>query len=372
MVSRTRIAAVFALAGALALSGAAMAGATTATGAADRAVNRSLAALMAQPEGPPGAYVLVNRNGHVRGFAAGRTRVGGGEVPGSGRHMRIASLTKAFTAATAYSLVADGRLSLDSTVGQVLPSQPAAWHAVTLRQLLNHTGGIPDFARSPEFGAAVRANPRTPPPPATLVGYVADQPLDFAPGSRFQYTNSGPILTGLMIEAATGQQYGAALGARVLGPMALRHTTLPGTAAVPMPTLRGYAWSDGAPADVTTAVAFGGWGWASGGLVSTPSDVSRFVRRYVPTVASVAFVPGSSSPRGPGVNAAGPGVFRYTTPCGVVYGHTGSILGDTQFMAATRDGRRSAVVSMSTQVTPALLPPLRRTFAAAVCAALAP
>ncbi|MEI7521728.1 MAG: serine hydrolase, partial [Thermoleophilia bacterium] len=115
-----------------------------------------------------------------------------------------------------------------------------------------------------------------------------------------------------------------------------------------------------------------GWGWASGGLVSTPSDVSRFVRRYVPTVASVAFVPGSSSPRGPGVNAAGPGVFRYTTPCGVVYGHTGSILGYTQFMAATRDGRRSAVVSMSTQVTPDLLPPLRRTFAAAVCAALAP
>lgn len=244
MFSRTGIATAFALAGMLAMSGAAISSGT-ATGAADRAVSRSLAALITQPEGPPGAYVLVNRNGHVRGFSAGRARVGGADVPGSGRHMRIASLTKAFTAATAYSLVADGRLSLDSTVGEVLPSQPAAWHAVTLRQLLNHTGGIPDFARSPEFGASVRASPRTPPPPATLVGYVAGEPLDFAPGSRFQYTNSGPILVGLIIEAVTGQPYGTELGARVLGPMALRTTALPATAAVPTPTLRGYAWSDG-------------------------------------------------------------------------------------------------------------------------------
>ena len=357
--------------GAIAMAGTALA-APGGTRAADRAVTRSLAALVAQPDGPPGAYVLVNRDGHVRGYPAGRTQVGGTARPGSGRRMRIASLTKALTAATAYALIAEGRLSLDSTVGEVLPSQPAAWHAVTLRQLLSHTGGVPDFARSPLFARAVATHPRRPPAPATLVGYVAREPLDFAPGSKYRYTNSGPILTGLMIEAVSGEPYGQLLGQRVLVPMGLGATELPLTAAVPAPTLRGYAWGDGHPVDVTTAVAFGGWGWASGGIVSTPSDVSRFVRRYIPTVPDTAFVPGASSPRGPGTNAAGPGLFRYTTRCGVVYGHTGSILGYTQFMAATRDGTRSAVVSMSTQVTPELLGPLRITFDAAVCAALAP
>ena len=370
MVSRAGIAAALGLAGALVVSGTATAGLPGAA-ASERAVTRSLSTLMARPDGPPGAYVLVNRDGHVRGFAAGRTQVARATPPGSGRHMRIASLTKAFTAATAYSLIAEGRLSLDSTVGEILPSQPAAWHAVTLRQLLSHTGGIPDFARSPRFARAVGANPHRPPSPTTLVGYMAGAPLDFAPGSQYRYTNSGPILTGLMIEAVTGQPYGQALGQRVLVPLGLRATRLPITAAVPTPTLSGYAWGPGGAVVVTTTVAFGGWGWASGGIVSTPSDVSRFVRRYIPTVPDTTFVPGSSSPRGPGANAAGPGLFRYTTRCGVVYGHTGSILGYTQFMAATRDGTRSAVVSMSTQVTPELLPPLRRVFEAATCAALA-
>ena len=349
------------------------------TAAADRALSASLAALVALPDGPPGAYALVNRSGRVQGFSAGHARLGGGEVPGSGRRMRIASLTKAFTAAAALSLVHQGRLSLDATIGQVLPGQPVAWHAVTLRQLLQHTGGVPDFGKSAGFAKAVGASPAVAPPPTSLLAFVADRPLDFPPGSRFQYSNSGPILVGLMIEAVTGRPFADEVGARVVRPAALRRTLLPLGLAIAPPALRGYTWDDGRATDVSSVVAFGGWGGASGGLVSTPSDVSRFVRRYVggdlvqpaERTQQFRFVAGSSSPRGPGTNAVGLGVFRYRTPCGTVYGHTGSILGYTQFMAASRDGRRSAVVSISTQVTPALLPPLRRAFAAATCAAMA-
>ena len=90
----------------------------------------------------------------------------------------------------------------------------------------------------------------------------------------------------------------------------------------------------------------------------------------------LGFVPGGASdPPGPGQNSAGLGLFRYETSCGVVYGHTGNFPGYTQFAAASRDGLRSATVSVNLQLRPDLdgvvFPQLRRTFELAVCAALA-
>ncbi len=87
------------------------------------------------------------------------------------------------------------------------------------------------------------------------------------------------------------------------------------------------------------------------------------------------FRPGSSEPPGPGQNSAGLAIFRYRTKYGTVYGHTGNTLGYTQFVAASKDGMRSAVVSVNAQVTPASHPPrftdLREVYALAVAAALA-
>ena len=74
-------------------------------------------------------------------------------------HMRIASVAKAFSGATALSLVSKGDLSLDDTIGQHLPDLPDAWSDVTLRQLLGHTSGLPDFSKSADFLAAVQASP---------------------------------------------------------------------------------------------------------------------------------------------------------------------------------------------------------------------
>ena len=147
--------------------------------------------------------------------------------------------------------------------------------------------------------------------------------------------------------------------------------------------MRGYdVPDDGAPQDVSDAVAFGGWAWASGGIVSTPDNLNRFIRAYVggrlfgPGVQRRQYrlVRGASEPPGPGVNRAGLAVFRYTTRCGTVYGHTGSILGYTQLMASSRDGRRSVTFSVNTQVSSrdrGAITRLRAAQATAVCAALA-
>jgi D-alanyl-D-alanine carboxypeptidase len=136
-----------------------------------------------------------------------------------------------------------------------------------------------------------------------------------------------------------------------------------------------------APEDVTHVFA-AGWAWASGGLVSTPRDANAFVRAYVrgqgldrkTRAAQLTFIPGSSEPTGPGTNSAGLSLFRYQTRCGTVYGHTGNTAGYTQFVAASRNGRSSTVVSINAQITPHGSPQafteLRRIYALAVCAAL--
>ena len=125
--------------------------------------------------------------------------------------------------------------------------------------------------------------------------------------------------------------------------------------------------------------------WASGGIVSTPADLNRFIRGYVGArlfsrrlqARQLRFVAGNSEPIGPGTNSAGLGIFRYRTRCGTVYGHTGNILGYTQFMAATLNGRRSVTASVSEQITNgsrgaklAAFRRLRRIETDAVCLAL--
>ena len=100
---------------------------------------------------------------------------------------------------------------------------------------------------------------------------------------------------------------------------------------------------------------------------------------WIPTApyigaAQFTFVPGRSEPTGPGTNSAGLALFRYQTGCGTVYGHTGNTAGYTQFVAASRDGRDSVVVSVNAQITPHADPQtfqaLRRIYTLAVCAAL--
>jgi D-alanyl-D-alanine carboxypeptidase len=105
--------------------------------------------------------------------------------------------------------------------------------------------------------------------------------------------------------------------------------------------------------------------------VATPA-VGCSAARLAPRSTRSTFVPGArSSPIGPGENSAGLALFRYETNCGTAFGHTGSILGYTQLIAASRNGRRSLTLTISTQVDDALLPALRRAERRAVCAALA-
>jgi D-alanyl-D-alanine carboxypeptidase len=286
----------------------------------------------------------------------------------------------------ALSLVSKGKLSLHDTIGERLPKLPEAWSEVTLRQLLNHTSGIPDFSVDLDFQEALLASLKKAPPPEKLLTYVYDHDplLLFDPGSEYKYSNSDNIVVALMVEAATGMSYEDLLRERVYSPLGLRKTSLPRGPNLRKPFIHGYDTSQQPPEDLSEVVA-AGWAWASGGIVSTPADLNDFIRGYVggklfdrQTRAKQRRVVegGSSEPPGPGKNSAGLGIFRYETRCGTVWGHTGNTLGYTQFMAASPNGSRSVTVSVNTQLTPTdgepgVFEALRRAEGLAVCAALA-
>ncbi|MBB1258403.1 serine hydrolase domain-containing protein [Streptomyces alkaliterrae] len=348
----------------------------------DRALKRQLRDLVAAPGGPPGVIAVLKRDGRPEVYRAGVAEAGTDRPIEPTDHTRTASTSKAFSGAVALHLVDRGALDPDSTIGEVLPDQPRAWHRVTLRQLLNHTSGLPDFSADPRFVELLLEDPRRRFDSRRLLDFVADKPLEFRPGTRYRYSNSDNIAVALMAEAVTGQRYEKLLAKLVYRPLGLRRTSLPQGYELPEPYMHGYAVSaDGPPEDVSEAVGASG-AWASGGIVSTPKDMTAFVRGYVGgELFSRAtqreqrrWIEGASEPAGPGRNEAGLAVFRYTTRCGVVHGHTGNFPGYTQLMAATPDGGRSLTFSVTSQINeaadPELLERLRRVQEDFVCALL--
>ncbi|MFF9915379.1 serine hydrolase domain-containing protein [Streptomyces sp. NPDC013457] len=334
----------------------------------DRALQQQLNDLVRTAGGPPGAIALMRQGDRTAVYRAGVADTTTGRPPRITDHMRIASVAKAFSGAVALRLVDRDRLSLDDTIGQRLPSLPTAWHQVTLRQLLNHTSGLPDYTTAPAFLEILQEDPRHHFDPRRLLEFVAGEDLRFEPGSRYEYSNSDNIAVALMAEAVTGQRYERLLERLVYRPLGLWQTSLPQGYRLPEPYLHGYDVTPPAPPEDISEVLSASGVWASGGIVSTPKDLNAFIRAWAGGHGFLSketrheqrtFIPGAASePAGPGVNAGGLAIFRYTTRCGTVYGHTGNFPGYTQFAAATADGRRSLTFSINTQTSKSLKPEL--------------
>jgi D-alanyl-D-alanine carboxypeptidase len=357
---------------------AVLAGALPATAQDTRAsLQAQLDALTAAEGGPLGAVVTLRRGSRTTVLTTGVADAATHRRPRGTDYMRIASVAKAFSGAVAFRLVANGRLRLGSTIGDILPGMPRAWHGVTVRTMLNHTSGLPDYTQSPGFAKQFQTDPGAHVSPAKIVGWVRRRPLEFKPGSRYAYSNTDNIVVGLLAQNVTGQPYATLLRRFVFRPLGLRKTSLPVRTDLPRPFLHGYVMEPGLPAeDVSTLLSPSG-AWASGGIVSTPLELNRFMRgllasRLFPRrlqPLQMRFVPGGqSSPPGPGANSAGLALFRYRTRCGTVYGHTGNFPGYVQFAAATRDGRRGVTTSLNIPAPEgALLRQLRQMQETAVC-----
>jgi D-alanyl-D-alanine carboxypeptidase len=324
--------------------------------------------------------MTLRRGSRTTVLSSGVADVKTGRAPRATDHMRIASIAKAFSGAVALRLVADGKLSLDDTIGGARLGLPRRWSAVTVRDLLNHTSGLPDYTRSAGFARHAQNDPRGYVPPRKIISWVQRDPLVFTPGRHYEYSNTDNIVVGLIAEGASGRPYARLLRDIVFDPLRLRQTSFPSSPPLPRPFIHGYRVdATGPPQDVSTLLSPSG-AWASGAIVSTPNNLNRFIRGYLGARLFPArlqreqlrFVKGGqSSPPGPGKNSAGLAVFRYRTRCGTVYGHTGNFPGYVQFAAATRDGSRAVTTSLNIPApTGSLLARLRAVQQSAVCALL--
>lgn len=133
----------------------------------------------------------------------------------------IGSITKQFTSAAIMRLVEQGKIGLDDDLSRFLPSFPLHGHHVTIRELLNHTSGIHSYTSSPAWRTTWAQDLS----PDSIVGFVARDSFDFAPGTAWRYNNTGYVLLGMVVEKASGEPYGRYLDEQFFKPLGLRQTT---------------------------------------------------------------------------------------------------------------------------------------------------
>jgi D-alanyl-D-alanine carboxypeptidase len=324
----------------------------------EQAVDVQDAADLLVTAGAPGAAARVDDGSEVRQAASGVADLRTGRSMQPDLHFRAGSITKSFVAAVVLQLVSEGVCSLEDTVERWLPGLLPEGDGVTIRRLLNHTAGVPQYTDTVwhELSADPRARFRSW-SPRELVALVSDRPLDFPPGTSWSYSNTGYIVLGLIVEAATGAPLDRELARRIFGPLELHHTSFPvGMRELPSPASRGYSPPlgpelqvvDGALEDFTDQDP--SFTWAAGAAVSELGDLTRFFRalltgRVVPPglvseLLDTVEVPPSSVPLPALLRRYGLGIVEIDTPSGPLVGHPGGIPGFLSMVLSTRDGGR--------------------------------
>lgn len=183
---------------------------------------------------------------------------------------RLGSLTKQFTAASILLLEERGKLKVEDPVKKYLPDAPAAWDKITIFNVLTHTAGLPNFTSFPDYQS-------TEPFPTTaekLVGRFRDKPLDFEPGEKWSYSNSGYVLLGYLIEKISGGSYEKFVQENIFTPLGMKDSGYDSNSAIITHRAAGYA--PGANGPVNAGFIHMSVPHGAGGLYSTTEDLLRW------------------------------------------------------------------------------------------------
>ncbi|MFD3869517.1 serine hydrolase domain-containing protein [Streptomyces sp. NPDC058623] len=312
-------------------------------------------------DGAPGGIVLAEQGHDTWAAHAGTADLATGRKPRADDRFRVGSITKTFVATVMLQLEEEGKLSLDDTVDHWLPGLVQGnghdGSKIKLRQVLNHTSGIysytddEDFKRK-EFGTDFLKHRYDTWTPRQIVRFAMTHRPTFAPGDDWSYSDTNYVIASMVIQKATGHSYAHEIEQRVLSPLHLDSTSLPGTRArVPGPSGRAYSKLTGelaGPGEPNSAIydvtelnpSFAG---AAGEMISTNRDLNRFYRalfsgrlleepqlKEMMTTVSIKNMPTFSY---------GLGLMRLTLSCGTeVWGHNGGIQGSISQTMATADG----------------------------------
>jgi D-alanyl-D-alanine carboxypeptidase len=284
--------------------------------------------------------------------SAGTRELSGGRVPTDGR-FRAGSITKMFVSTVVLQLVREGRVVLDDPVAEYLPEYGFD-PRITVRMILSHTSGLfnytgetnPDGTTEPGlplFGKEFVRNRFRTYTPRELIDVSLSKPARFAPGTSWSYSNTNYIVAGQLVERVTGTSWAFQVRHRILGPLGLRDTVLPGDRTdVPGPHAHGYytVRRDNGEATVLDVTRLNPtWAGSAGEIISTTRDLDRFISallggRLLPAgLLSEMETPTPYQPYGLGLMllAAGP------TCGGVYFGHTGGIHGYQSYLFSTPD-----------------------------------
>lgn len=309
--------------------------------------------------GAPGAVAQVRSGAVTRNFTSGVADLITRRPPRPDVHVRIGSVTKVFVATVILQLVAEGRLHLSDTVEQLLPGVVTGngndGSAITVRMLLNHTSGLYDYTSDQNFSDLFYQNPFLYFTANDLVRIATSHSPDFAPGTKWEYSNTNYILLGMVIDRVTRHTYATEITRRIIKPLGLRETYLAGhDPNIRAPHMHGYTRSPNPPNQIEDRTRFDDYG-ADGEIISTMGDLNRFISAELaerllparilhmmlkPTVAAGRAVP------------YGLGIEIVPTLCGVtVYGHVGEVYGSSTWVAGTLGGRRSVALNHNDDYT---------------------
>ncbi|QRX93804.1 serine hydrolase domain-containing protein [Streptomyces noursei] len=340
---------------------------------------RALLQRLTTTDGGPGALVaLRNRSGRAV-LTSGVADVRRHTPVRADSRFRIGSMTKPFVATVVLQLVGEGRVVLDAPIERYLPGVVRGHdndgRKITVRQLLQHTSGLPDYLDYLKPQDVVD-KPLTHHNTRDLVRLALAHRPSFAPGTGWRYSNTGYLLAGMLIERVTGHTYGHEIHRRIIEPLHLRQTSVPVDASkIPGPHPRGYVRKDkDAPLKDTTALNPTVAG-ASGAMISSGADMNRFLDALVHgQLLRPAQLQQMMKTRPTGSldgGAYGLGLESHPLPCGgLAWGHDGGIVGYQTTSAVTFDGRQAtAMMNLYPGETDAQDKDLNATARTALCAA---
>jgi D-alanyl-D-alanine carboxypeptidase len=233
----------------------------------------------------------------------------------SDMQVRLASITKPFTAVLTMKLVEEGVLSLEDTLEDLLPDHIPQGDKMTLKMLLNHSAGIADVTTNIDFWEEVYHDPERDWTHQEIL--LLSNPLTpvFTPGDAYEYSNTGYYLLGMILEASSGESVDDLFKDKIGGPALLNRTNLNRRGALEDPCANGYAWLFTTEEVTETKKWNYSWDWTAGSGVSTAEDMLTFADRLFNgnllaqetvelMISPHSFAPGSTYGLGLGILAA--------------------------------------------------------------------
>jgi CubicO group peptidase (beta-lactamase class C family) len=232
-------------------------------------IDSLILAVMPDQQGPGGVFMVARKGKVFYQKAFGKANLELDVNLTTESVFQLGSMTKQFTAVAVLLLAQQGKLKVTDPINKYIPDYPGG-DKITIHHLLTHTSGIKDFTKMKALGGIAQKEMT----PKMMVGFFKDEPVDFAPGERFEYNNSGYVLLGYLIDLVSGESYAGFVQQHIFNPLGMDHSYYASDRQVIYNRAYGYQKKESGYVN-KTAINFS-VPFASGALMSTLADLLKW------------------------------------------------------------------------------------------------